>query len=196
MVSTSQSLITTPRRGYPPASVFPSPTTLSHEQTPYSTTPHHQYETAAAAVASGSDSIDTTSSSSSSSSSATSVNSSADQNRLLARIHIPVEWFFGRLKRIWLRLGSKYTSPRDDLPSDLKIACFLTNLSILYKAGTPEDVQFYEHEAIVRRSDRNLEEEINSINANARQQREEARRKYRMGREQSRTQTQTESQSE
>ena len=191
-----QTAASTPVRGYPPASSFPTPGTLSPARAMLDSPPYLSRTTSLHSAAPTESSNPASSSSSSSTSSGLSAESYTEYNKVLARVRIPVEWYFGRLKRIWLRLGSKYSSLRDNLPSDLKIGCYLTNLSILYKSGNPEDIEFYHHDAISRRSDRSLEEEISSINSNARQQRQEARRKYRMGMSQSGSSTPTESQHE
>ena len=192
----SQTPASTPVRGYPPASSFPTTGTISPLNS-MTDSPNYLARTSSLHSAAATQSSNPASSSSSSSSSSTEAVESYDEyNKVLARVRIPVEWFFGRLKRIWLRLGCKSSSLRDNLPGDLKIACYLTNLSILYKSGNPEDIDFYQHDAISRRSDRSLEEEISNINSNARQQRQAARHKYRMGMSQSAPSSPTGSQHE
>ena len=57
----------------------------------------------------------------------------ADFNVSVARTRIPVEWFFGRMKKIWMRLALKYSGDRDKLSADLQNACYLTNISIFHK---------------------------------------------------------------
>ena len=61
------------------------------------------------------------------------------RNKSIAQFRIPVEWFLGRMKRLWLSLASKYHGERDKLPLDLQNACWLTNLSIAYKQLTALD---------------------------------------------------------
>ena len=65
-----------------------------------------------------------------------------DRNLAIARTRIPVEWFFGRMKRLWLRLAGRYSGDRDKLPEDPQNACYLTNLSIFHKNLVEEDGEF------------------------------------------------------
>ena len=78
-----------------------------------------------------------------SSSSSSSSYSTDDYNVTLARKRIHGEWFFGRIKRTWVRLSGTYSSLREHLPSDLQNACYLTNLSILHKNLDDSDGHFF-----------------------------------------------------
>ncbi|KAH7821007.1 uncharacterized protein MONOS_7684 [Monocercomonoides exilis] len=51
-------------------------------------------------------------------------------NKSIARCRIPVEWFFGRMKKLWLRLSDTYSGGRENVGTDAKIECWLTNLVI------------------------------------------------------------------
>ena len=52
---------------------------------------------------------------------------------MIAQHRIPVEWFFGRMKRLWLRIAGKFRGDKDKVPLDIQNACWLTNVSIEYK---------------------------------------------------------------
>ena len=98
-------------------------------------------------------------------------------NREIARMRIPVEWFFGRLKRLWLRLSLKYTGSREALPYDIQNACWLTNLSISYKYLTEDDGIFEERLTNSQTLKRKVRQEIQDINLDAKRKREDARRR-------------------
>ena len=92
-------------------------------------------------------------------------------------MRIPVEWFFGRLKRLWLRLSLKYTGSREALPYDIQNACWLTNLSISYKYLTEDDGIFEERLTNSQTLKRKVRQEIQDINLDAKRKREDARRR-------------------
>ncbi|KAH7821124.1 uncharacterized protein MONOS_14468 [Monocercomonoides exilis] len=64
-------------------------------------------------------------------------------NKSLAKFRIPVEWFFGRLKKLWLRLSDKNTGGKQNIDADAKIACWLTNIVIECNSLEPADGVFY-----------------------------------------------------
>ncbi|KAH7832419.1 putative DDE superfamily endonuclease [Monocercomonoides exilis] len=51
-------------------------------------------------------------------------------NERLAKKRIPVEWFFGRMKRQWKQCANRYRNGLDDAKLDIEIAVWLTNLNI------------------------------------------------------------------
>lgn len=53
---------------------------------------------------------------------------------------VPVEWFFGRLKKLWKRMASVYVLDHSKFADEFAICVFLTNFSILKaQAPTAED---------------------------------------------------------
>ncbi|KAH7831911.1 uncharacterized protein MONOS_9377 [Monocercomonoides exilis] len=86
-------------------------------------------------------------------------------NKKVAKHRIPVEWFFGRMKRLWLRMSEKYTGPREDFPADAKIACWLTNIVIDNNSLEADDGIFYRKVSEFsnkKETERKLIQEINA----------------------------------
>ena len=98
------------------------------------------------------------------------------RNKSIAQFRIPVEWFFGRMKRLWLRLASKYHGERDKLPQDLQNACWLTNLSIAYKQLTALDGIFENQVEVSHRTSTTAREQLARINNEAKLKRSAVRK--------------------
>ncbi|KAH7830719.1 uncharacterized protein MONOS_1798 [Monocercomonoides exilis] len=99
-------------------------------------------------------------------------------NSILARNRIPVEWFFGRMKRLWLRLSDKYTGGKENLSMDAKIACWLTNVVIDSHCLTEEDGTFFNKE-ITFSSIKEIErKKIREINMRADTERKRVRKSF------------------
>ncbi|KAH7818711.1 uncharacterized protein MONOS_2147 [Monocercomonoides exilis] len=112
--------------------------------------------------------VNSTQSGSTSSKAGTSVMSTKEAeiyNKKVAKHRIPVEWFFVRLKRLWLRLSDKYTGSREVFSSDAKIACWLTNIVIDSNSLEADDGIFYrkvEEFSNRKEKERKLIQEINA----------------------------------
>ncbi|KAH7818280.1 putative nuclease HARBI1 [Monocercomonoides exilis] len=65
-----------------------------------------------------------------------------EYNAQLAEKRIPVEWFFGRMKRLWKLLANRYRNGLDDAKIDIEIAVWLTNLNIQANDLTEDDGKF------------------------------------------------------
>ena len=106
---------------------------------------------------------------------------------MIAQHRIPVEWFFGRMKRLWLRIAGKFRGDRDKLPLDIQIACWLTNMSIEYKRLLAADGVFNSQVNISQRSQMITSQRIAQIDNEARVKRAEARQALRRSRYSSQT---------
>ena len=103
----------------------------------------------------------------------------ATENVLIAQHRIPVEWFFGRMKRLWLRIAGKFRGDRDKLPLDIQNACWLTNISIEYKRLLSVDGIFGTQLEVSQRSHIITSQRIAQIDNEARNKRAEARQAMR-----------------
>ena len=98
-----------------------------------------------------------------------------DFNLSVARTRIPVEWFFGRMKKIWMRLAMKYSGDRDKLPADLQNACYLTNLSIFHKNLMEEDGVFEERVSQSQTRQSTIRQQLRQVNRDASRKRSQIR---------------------
>ncbi|KAH7815400.1 uncharacterized protein MONOS_4747 [Monocercomonoides exilis] len=92
-------------------------------------------------------------------------------NKRIAKCRVPVEWFFGRLKKLWLRFSEKYTGGIKCLSSDFKIACWLTNIVIDYHNLEPSDGIFYQKVTAFSWRKETQQKQIREINSRACSQR-------------------------
>ncbi|KAH7832191.1 uncharacterized protein MONOS_982 [Monocercomonoides exilis] len=99
-------------------------------------------------------------------------------NSILARNRIPVEWFFGRMKRLWLQLSDKYTGGRENFSMDAKIACWLTNVVIDSHCLTEEDGIFFNKEIAFSSIKEIEQKKIREINMRADTERKRVRKSF------------------
>jgi hypothetical protein len=86
--------------------------------------------------------------------------------RDLSKIRVPVEQFFGRLKRKFTRWAYAYELSDHNFDEDFRIACGLANFSIRESNLTNDDVEFLEGLAVMDR-ERIEEEQRRKQQANA-----------------------------